>query len=175
MKLKTSKNRLEIREALLFAEDFKIIKLSDVQAVTFRTAEFNSFEELVYRYGESNLLKEGEKYTGYVAIWYAHNVELNYLNGSLSVRKSMNPLMLTDRLTREAFKNGSLLALKGSMYYVWNFIDACAFDASLRGKLITAMVNDGIAQDFNDEEVITLKVQLNRYGMRFDHFFDEVA
>lgn len=70
-KLKIYPSSLEIRNAdLPVVSEIKAVKLTYEQAMAFDETEIYTVEQLEAKYGETQMLKVGEFYDGYVAMWY---------------------------------------------------------------------------------------------------------
>lgn len=174
-KLRINRRQLEIRCAQPTAEKFQIMKLTMAQAMTCKTSEFSSWEEVLARYGKENLLHEGEEYYGYVLVWRRWGkAEVNALYGSLRVERDPVSVYWADPVYKEAFKHGELLSVSaggegqcfGSLFYVWTFRD-CRFDERISKKIADALTAEVPVVSLSDDEVREIKEYLGGYYRRF--------
>lgn len=174
-KLRINRKQLEIRRAQMTAEKFQIMKLTTAQAMTCKTSEFSSWEEVLARYGKENLLHEGEEYYGYVLVWRRWGkAEVNALYGSLRVERDPVSVYWADPVYKEAFKHGELLSVSaggegqcfGSLFYIWTFRD-CRFDERISKKIADALTAEVPVVSLSDDEVREIKEYLGGYYRRF--------
>ncbi len=196
--VKIKSDRLAFRDAsLILGEKLKVVKISFEQAMAFRRNKFSSFEEMAAYYG-NQILKEGEFYKGYVALYRSYKQEVIYLDGILTKVKSegINEFFMPYH-DIQAAKEGILWKIEypanrkqGSFRYVWNFGD-CSFDAwitylqglgklpkedaekkseGIKEKLIQSLITNSSAE-LSDEEFLVVQSYAPDY---FRLFFSEV-
>lgn len=136
-KIKVFSSALEIRPAsTIFGTEFQAVKLSFEQAMAFNSG-FHSFEHMLGTYGKSKVLRLGEQYDGYVAVYYNKwQQDVIRLRGAVvhfseSEILNMMPSALRDAALKNAaykivYHRADGTRVNGSALYVWTFGD-CKF------------------------------------------------
>ncbi len=136
-KIKLFSSALETRPAsTIFGTEFQAVKLSFEQAMAFCSG-FNSFDHMVEAYGSAKVLKLGEQYDGYVAVYYSKwQQDVIKLRGAVerfSDAEALNlmPSALRDAALKKAaykivYHCADGTRVQGSALYVWTFGD-CKF------------------------------------------------
>lgn len=136
-KIKIYSSALETRPAsTIFGTEFQAVKLSFEQAMAFCSG-FNSFDQIVEAYGSANVLKLGEQYDGYAAVYYSKwQQDVIRLRGAVerfSETEALNlmPSALRDAALKQAaykivYHRADGTRVNGSALYVWTFGD-CKF------------------------------------------------
>lgn len=199
-KLKIYPSALEIRNAdLPVVSEVKAVKLTYEQAMTFDEAETYTVEQLVAKYGEAQMLKVGEFYDGYVAMWYPwYKVMVAKMVGMIrrvpvEAAKNcfFNSVMAKNIQNGQAWqvvyplKRG---ASSGAFKYVWSFngccfakitehlkrqrgqlagVDAKKMDATLKEKLVAALLTEDKVVELTDDEDLVLRAYAPDYYRQF--------
>ena len=130
MKLKVNENELTIRPASqVLGKQIRAIKISKNSMAEFRSC-FSSFENMCAKYGAENILKEGERYNGYLAVYYASwKQEVVKMMGSLKLATPADLLGSLNFAAINAAKKGEYW-LVDYFEYVWTFGD-CRFQTHI--------------------------------------------
>lgn len=199
-KLKIFPSHLEFRNAGFPAvTEFKAVKLSYEQAMSFSQQHLRSFDDLVAVYGADKELKSGESYDGYIAVphWWGY-VEVVKMQGVITkidpaaARGCLNydfAKVIREGRAWEVLIDGKM---PGPFLAVWTFsdcgfaslitqeqkrgrwqgIDAEEMDEKLKNKLIAALLSNQIVE-LTDEEDDVLRSYLGYYSY-YKRFFIEM-
>ncbi len=168
--LRINKTKLEFRRAENIVENFQILKISEMEALTCNCHEFKSWKDVINRYGSANLLREGEKYYGYALVWRRSGAEVNKIYGALHIERNPDSVYWASPVYKEAFKRGALLDSGILMTAVWTFADCC-FDERICKKICNALRSSDPVVSLSDDELKEIKEYLGNY---YEKFFTEV-
>ena len=178
---------LEIRnQQLVSSVGLKVLKLSEYQMMTLSTIDMSStFNQLVVKFGEHNLLKEGEYHDGYALFYDGCMVSPVRMRGRIS-KVTDSRVAGLDNQMRQYIQLGYLYDITdgdagGLFKYVWSLsstpwekIDGgnVQVGISLRKKFADA-VNHKYLLTVTDEEDLLLKRYLGKQSYYKD-FFNEI-
>lgn len=178
---------LEIRnQQLVSSVGLKVLKLSQYQMMTLSLEDMEAdFNKLILKFGEHNLLKEGEYYNGYALFYNGLIVSTVRMRGRIT-KVTDSRYAGWDNQMRQYIRLGYLYDITdrtacGLFKYVWSLsstpwenMDGCSIEVghSLRQKLADA-VNHNYLITVTDEEDLVLKRYLGKQTYYKD-FFNEI-
>lgn len=194
-KLRIIPSNLQIREARMpIGAVFRAVKLTYEQAMSFKD-NFQTFGDLLAAYGVENQFKTDENYDGYLAVHYSKGrSEVVKLCGMI---QKISPESADDYLSENFAKSiragCAWEVVGGKAFYVWTFNDCPiaryikqeqqngryrrikpeAMDATLKQKVVNALLSESKELSLTDEENAILKAYLKE-GSHYDEFFVEI-
>lgn len=165
-KIKFYPSALEIRPAsTIFGTEFCAVKLNFEQAMAFNSG-FVSFEQMIETYGTASVLKLGEQYDGYVAVYYSSWKQQSVikLRGAVERLTKAEALNLMPSALRDAALNNAAYKIvyrcadgkqvRGAALYVWTFGD-CRFSEFIHHLQKQGKMSAGLSPD-------TIEISLKR-------------
>ena len=172
---------LEIRnQQLVSSVGLKVLKLSQYQAMTLSKEDMEAgFSKLIVKFGEHNLLHEGEYYKGYALFYDGIMVHLIRMIGSIT-KVTDHRLVGFDYQLRRYFQQGFLYDIAdgdagGLFKYVWSLSSTpwekvCSPEVavSLRRKFADAVnYNDMLTVTVEEELALKRYLGAHYYGKFF--------
>ena len=170
-RLRFNEQNLLYSEASLVAPlGFQFIKITKSEAAKFKNEDYLDWSDILSKYGQTNLLQEGEYYEGYILRPSANGAEVNHLCGKLSVERDASRIKWKLSFEKEAFANQTLLHVDGKLRKLWSFFRA-KIEPSLRDRIIASFAQDAAYVEVSFDEYDELRTHLGLYA--FKRYFTE--